>query len=180
MSDRTIFQPSKLTEEQYREKLASDNIIDKFGAIHYEVIQMKPESWSYLRLLTYLEWFFDKVIEAKVPDEIAQKRLQKLNLDNKIDLMKKYELLIEDNFSDVILIKDIRNTIAHTLIYDQEEIDERLRKELKNYSTEDYNDLHPFDKCTGIISEIMSVLTNAIHTNFDFKPTRQYEIKPKK
>jgi hypothetical protein len=31
MSDRAIFPPSRLTEEQYREKLTSDKIMDKFA-----------------------------------------------------------------------------------------------------------------------------------------------------
>ena len=138
---------------------------------------MEPASWSYLRLITYLEWFFDKVIEKKVPDKIAQKKLQKLNLDNKIELMRKYELLIEDNLCDVNLIKDIRNNIAHSLIYDQDKIDEKLRKELKKLKKEEHTDLHPFDKSAWVVVQVMSVLTSAIHTKFEYKPTRQYKIK---
>lgn len=180
MSDRAIHKPSKLSEEQYRKKLASDKIWDKFEAIQYEIWLMNPESWSYLRLLSYLEWFFDKVIEKKVPDEIAQNRLLKMNLDNKIELMKKWELVIEDNLSDVYLIKEIRNDIAHSLIYDQSKINERLRNELKRYNGEEFKELHPFDKCLYVVIEIMSEITNAIHTNFQYKPSRKSEIKRKK
>lgn len=179
MSDRPIFTPSPLTEEQYREKLASEKIKDKFEAITYEIHQMKPKSWSYLRLLSYLEWFFDKVIERKVPDKIAQDKLLKLNLENKIGLMSKWGLLIGDNLCDVNLIKKIRKDIAHSLIYDQNKIDDKLRKELKNYNDEKYVELHPFDKCVGIIVKIMSVFTFAIETNFNSLPPRTNNIKQK-
>lgn len=177
MSDRAVYSPSNLTAKQYREKLISENIMDKFDAIKYEIQQMKPESFSYLRLLTYLEWFFDKVIEERVPDKIAQQKLRNLNFDNKIELMRKWELLIEDNLCDVKLIKDIRNNIAHSLLYDQNVIDDRLRIELKNYSRDDFKDLHPFDKCVGTIVDIMSIFATAINTHFEYTPTRKYGIK---
>lgn len=171
MSDRASFQPSPLSEEEYLQKLASDDAMEKFEAIKYEIKQMKPEKFSFLRLLAYIEWFFDKVIEQKVPDKISHERLQKLNFFNKMKLMKKYGLLIEKNYHDVDLIRDIRNDIAHSLLFNQEEIDERLRKELQNYSSEDFKDLHPFDKCIGIVGDVMGIFATAINTYFEYRPT---------
>jgi len=48
---------------------------------------------------------------------------------------------------------------------------------LKNYSTEEFKDLHPFDKCVATVIDIMGLFTTAIHTHFDYTPTRKYEIK---
>jgi len=175
MSDRPIYQPTRLTEEEYLQKLASDNIMAKFDAINYEIRLMEVGKFSYLRLLTYLEWFFDKVIEKKVPDKIAQIKLQQLNFDSKMKLMKKYEILIENNFYDVNLIREVRNDIAHSLLYNPEKINDKL-KNLQNYSSEDFKDLDPFDKCIGIVIDIMSILTTAINTNFEFKPTKLKNI----
>jgi len=173
MSDRPIFNPSRLTEEEFRRKLASENVMEKFEAISYEVQELEPAKFSYLRLVAYLEWFFDKVIEKKVPDKIAQERLLKMNFDNKMQLMKNYELLIDDNYHDVKLIKEIRNDIAHSLLFDQNEIDQKLRTELANYNKDGFEDLHPFDRCAGIVIDIMSLFANAINTNFDYFPTKK-------
>jgi len=173
--DRPIYQPTRLTEEEYQRKLASDNIMEKFDAIAYEIHHMDEGKFSYLRLLTYLEWFFDKVIEKKVPDKVAQNRLQKLPFENKMNLMKKYEILIEKNFHDVDLIREVRNDIAHSLLYEPQKIDEKLKK-LQNYSSDDYEDLPPFDKSIGIVVDIMSIFTTAINTNFEFRPTKLKNI----
>jgi len=180
MSDIPVHQPSNLTKEQYRKKLASEKIWDKFEAIQYEILHMEPESWSYLRLVAYLEWFFRKVIEKKIPNKKEQEKSLRLPFEKKMKLMKKYELLIEDNYDDVYLIKEIRNEIGHSLSYDQSKIDERLRNELKRYNAEEFKELHPFYKCLHIVIEVMSEITNAIHTNFQYKPTSKSEIKRKK
>jgi len=172
MSDRATFQPSPLTEEEYLKKLASDNVMEKFEAIRYEIHQMEVGKFSFLRFLAYLEWFFDKVLEMKVPDEVAQERLLKLSFENKMHLMRKYGLLIEKNYHDVDLIREIRNDIAHSLLFNQEEIDEKLTKDLQNYSSEDFKELHPFDKCIGLVGDIMGIFATAINTNFENSPTK--------
>jgi len=172
MSDRASFQPSPLTEEEFQRKLASEYIMEKFEALKYEIHQMELGKFSFLRLLAYLEWFFDKVLEKKVPDEVAQERLLKLNFENKMDLMKKYGLLIEKNYHDVDLIREIRNDIAHSLLFNQEEINKKLSQKLQNYSSEDFKELHPFDKCIGLVGDVMGILATAINTYFEYRPTK--------
>jgi len=180
MSDRATFQPSPLSEEEYEQKLSSDDVMEKFEAIKYDIQEMeilakkkeKYEKWGYIILLAYLDWFFDKVIELKFPDKVKRKKLQDLFFLDKMKLMRKYGLLIEKNYDDVYLIRDVRNDIAHSLLFNKEEIDARLRKELQNYSTEEFKELHPFHKCIGIVGDIMGIFATAINTHFEYVPTK--------
>lgn len=171
MTIKVEYQPIELTSKQYDEYLKSDDIRQKFLAFSYEIQHVPlPKPYAFMRIMTYLEWFFDKVIEKKVPDEIARDQILNFNFERKMKLMNQWGLLIEEKYQDVDKLRLIRNEYAHTLIFDEAYITKKF-SELQSYNDPSFKDLDPFDKTIAIVMDICGVLTTAINTGFQFMPT---------
>ena len=167
------WQPVKLSDKEYEEYLKSENIVDKYFALSHEIQHFSlPPPYAFMRVMIYLEWFFNKVIEKKIDDPIARGKLQDFTFIRKMDLLKDWELLVDDYYSDIDKLRIIRNEFAHTLLFDEDKVTQKF-VELKRYGEEKYKELASMDKTIGIVMDTCGVLAQAIKTNFVYKPSRK-------